>query len=221
MALQVIGGSFGRTGSHSLALALETIGLGPCYHTHAFQDHHEHQPLWQDALDGKPVDWEALFNGYRSTVEWPTVAFLPQILEAFPRACVVLTLRDPESWYESATATIFKSLRLAVHNPNPKKAVQALFYRRLILEHTFLDRYQEKTFAIRTYNQHVQMVRNLVPGKRLLAYDVRSGWEPLCAFLEAPIPDKPFPHHNERQAFLDQAPEWFKALERSAAKGEG
>jgi hypothetical protein len=212
VTIQFIGGGFGRTGSHSLAQALEILGFGPCYHMDAFQRHDEHLPFWQAALARKPVDWDALFQTYRSVVEWPAVAFLPQILSAFPRAKVILTLRDPESWYQSAREKIFKGLALGERNPNPKNAARAAFNRRLILKHTFAGKHKEKETAIQIYLDHIRMVRELVPAGRLLAFDVRAGWEPLCAFLGVPAPPHDFPHQNERKAFLAQAPAWFKKL---------
>ncbi len=213
MTLQMIGAGFGRTGTHSLAQALEILGFGPCYHMNAFGRNGNHLPAWQAALRGESVDWEALFSGFQSSVEWPAVAFLGRIFSAFPSAMVVLTMREAESWYESAAKTILKGLPLSVHNPNPEKRAHGAFIRQLILSHTFKDRYGDKDSAIRIYKEHLDTVRKMVPPDRLLAFDVRSGWGPLCAFLEVPAPAEPFPHRNERRAFLAQAPDWFKTLE--------
>ena len=105
--LKVLGAGFGRTGTHSLALALEKIGLGPCYTILEVKKTPGHVDMWNDAADGKNVDWDALFNSYNSAVEWPTVSFFPQLLQEYPEAVVILTQRDPEEWYESPWPYIF------------------------------------------------------------------------------------------------------------------
>lgn len=213
--LQIIGAGFGRTGTHSLGLALEKLGFGPCYHMHELSKNPGHTEIWEKAVEGRPVDWDALFAGYRSTVEWPAVAFLPQIMDHYPTVKVILTLRDPESWYESARATIFEALELSAHNPDPAKRERSGLSRRLILERTFAGRYRDKPYAIQVYKGHIQNVVETVPPGRLLQYDVKDGWGPLCAFLDKPVPAGPFPRLNERADFIASAPDWAKKLRRS------
>jgi len=210
--LEVIGAGFGRTGTHSLGLALERLGFGPCYNIHEVDKNPGHQEIWNHAMDGMPVNWHSLFGAYKSTVEWPGVAFFEEILQQFPDASVVLTLRDAESWYESVQNTVFDSLELSAHNPDPDKRQSHNLTRRLILDHTFGGRYWEKEYAIEVYRNHMQRVREVVPGVRLLQFDVRDGWKPLCDFLKKSIPAEPFPRVNERSNFIDSAPEWAKKL---------
>jgi hypothetical protein len=136
--LQVIGAGFGRTGTHSLGHALEKLGFGPCYSIPEVSKNPGHTDIWNAAIDGKPIDWDALFVAYRSAVEWPTVAFLSEVIRHFCAAKVVLTLRDPEAWYESANATIFDGLELSASHPDPIKRVRSGMKRRLILERTLL-----------------------------------------------------------------------------------
>ena len=111
MALKVIGAGFGRTGTLSLKLALEQIGLGPCYHmTEVFKN-----PLapgwWNEAADGRP-DWGKIYEGYNASVDWPGATFYAQLADAYPEAKVILTVRDSEAWFRSTQATIFP-------NPTP------------------------------------------------------------------------------------------------------
>lgn len=117
--LDVIGAGFGRTDTHSLAAALQTLGFGPCYHMLELHRNPDHASFWMDILAGNRVNWQKFFVQYKSTVEWPTVAFLPQILPMFSQAKVILTLREPEDWFESADATIFDGLELSEFNPDP------------------------------------------------------------------------------------------------------
>ncbi|MGD2157775.1 MAG: sulfotransferase [Anaerolineales bacterium] len=210
--LEVIGASFGRTGTHSLAAALEKLGFGPCYTLLDVDKNPDHIDRWNDAIEGRRVDWGALYQGYRSAVEWPTVAFLASIVEQFPEAEVILTLRDPESWYESTRATIFPGLEVTTQHPDPEQRARSRVKRRLILEETFAGRYRDKAYAIAVYQTHIDTVIQLVPPNRLLRYRIRDGWEPLCRFLGAPEPDEPFPRRNQRAEFLASAPEWAKRL---------
>ena len=82
--IKVIGAGFGRTGTHSLAMTLESLGFGPCYHMHELLRNPEHIRFWLKAIEKQDVDWQEFFRPYKSTVEWPAVSFLPQIFTAFP-----------------------------------------------------------------------------------------------------------------------------------------
>jgi hypothetical protein len=210
--LEVIGAGFGRTGTHSVGLALEQLGFGPCYNIHEVARNPRHRELWNSALDGKRLDWDHMFSAYKSTVEWPGVTFIDELVQHYPAAKVILTLRDPESWYESANNTIFETLELSAHNPDPSKRENQSLTRRLVLEHTFGGRYFEKEYVLEVYRKHIQHVVELVPKERLLQFNVRHGWEPLCDFLQKAIPVEPFPKVNERSEFIDSAPEWVKKI---------
>lgn len=216
--LQVIGAGFGRTGTHSLGLALEKLGLGPCYNILEMSKNPDHTEIWNRAMNGKPVDWDSLFSSYKSAVEWPTVAFLPELVQHFSDATVILTVRAPESWYESANATIFDGLELSAQNPDPDKRRRSGLQRRLILERTFAGKYRDKAHTIQVYQQHNQNVVETVSPERLLQFDVRSGWEPLCKFLDRPIPDEPFPRVNEGIAFQASTPDWAKKIKEEREK---
>lgn len=106
MTLKVIGAGFGRTGTLSLKFALERLGFGPCYHMVEVNAHPEHDPAWLALARGEPGDWRVL-RGYASTVDWPSTYFWRELAAANPEAKVILTTRDPEAWYDSASATIF------------------------------------------------------------------------------------------------------------------
>jgi len=213
--LEIIGAGFGRTGTHSLALALERLGLGPCYNLLEVPKNQGHVEIWNQAMEGRPVDWQQLFGAYQSTVEWPSVAFIDELVEQFPNAKVILTVREAESWYESASRTIFEGLELSAHNPDPIRREHGGLGRRLILEHTFHGRQREKEYAIAVYQKHIQYVIEMVPQERLLQFNVKDGWEPLCKFLNEPVPKEAFPRLNERTEFMASEPEWAKRLRES------
>jgi hypothetical protein len=71
MALDIIGPGFGRTGTHSLKLALEHLGFGPCHHMFEVRDHPKQLPAWESVTRGEQVDWDKVFQGYRAQVDWP------------------------------------------------------------------------------------------------------------------------------------------------------
>lgn len=220
--LKVIGAGFGRTGTHSLAAALDKLGFGPCYTLPEVNKNPGHVEIWNEAIDGRSVDWSAVYQDYRSAVEWPTVSFLRQLLPAFPEARVILTMRDPDSWYESAAATIFPGLEATAQHPDPEIRARSSMKRRLILEQTFSGNYWDKAHAVKVYRTHIQDVIEMVPANRLLRFRVADGWGPLSEFLEVREPDEPFPWRNERASMLASAPDWaVKVMRENRETREG
>lgn len=205
MPIQVIGAGLGRTGTLSLKAALEELGFGKCYHMVEVFGRMEDARVWDAAARGEPVDWDALFDGYRSTVDWPSCAFYRELMEKYPDAKVVLTVRDPEKWYESARNTIY-----AVRTAFPKWMAAlrpgmsdfGKMVDRVVWDGTFQGRFEDRAFAIDVFNRHIEQVRQTVPADRLLVFEVREGWGPLCTFLGVPVPEgKPFPHLNDTADF--------------------
>ena len=201
MPLMVIGAGFGRTGTSSLKLALERLGLGPCHHMSELFVHPEQIPLWEQATDGAAVDWQALLAGYRSAVDWPACHFWRELAQHYPAAKVILTVRDPGSWYRSAAATIFRVMR---EKPKDVPAAQAQWrlIRKMILAQTFGGSTDDEALAIEVLEMHDREVRGAIPAERLLVYDVAEGWAPLCAFLGVPEPGEPFPKANTTEEFV-------------------
>jgi Sulfotransferase domain len=205
MSIKVIGAGFGRTGTLSLKTALEELGFIKCYHMMDVLAHLEDAAVWDNAARGDSVDWESLFRGYQATVDWPGCAVYEQLLRQYPGAKVILTVRDPDRWYESARQTIYLARHLF---PSYLRILRPAFRRfgvmldRLVWQGTFHGRFEDKPFAIDVFNRHTAQVRQSVPPGQLLVYEVREGWEPLCKFLEVPVPDgKPFPHLNDAAEF--------------------
>ncbi|MES2001731.1 MAG: sulfotransferase family protein [Pseudomonadota bacterium] len=199
MTLSVIGAGLGRTGTMSLKLALERLGFGPCYHmVEVLDDPAGRSPQWEAAADGKPVDWDAIFKGYRSTVDWPGATFWREIVAAFPGAKVILTERDPEDWYRSIEQTIFS--RRMPHDPKDPWARMTTKVVRGMFDGVVDDR----DHAIAVFERHNRAVRKAIPADRLLVYEVSQGWEPLCAFLGVPVPDEPIPKTNSTAEFKER-----------------
>ena len=208
MTLSVIGAGLGRTGTLSLKLALEQIGLGPCYHMKEVLEHPADVAVWQRAADGEPVDWEGLFAGYRSAVDFPAAAFYADLAEAYPAAKVILTVRDASRWFESVDATILRPLREPLP---PMLADWGRMVRAVILERVFEGDVDDRAHVIDCYERHNAAVRRAIPPERLLVYDVSQGWEPLCAFLGVPVPGEPFPRVNSTSEFQERIAHLFRA----------
>jgi hypothetical protein len=198
--LEVIGVGYGRTGTLSLKTALERLGFGPCYHAVEFMRHPEHQAGWEAAFRGNP-QWAEVFAGYRSTVDFPSTAFWRALVDVCPEAKVILTVRDPEQWYASMRDTF-----LATSGPDGQPPIPSagggVFEEGEDWFWMTADLQDEQT-AIADFKRHIEDVRSYVPGHRLLVYEVRQGWKPLCDFLEVHVPDEPFPRLNDTEAFKD------------------
>lgn len=200
MALKIIGAGFGRTGTSSLKRALELLGFGKCYHMMEVMRNPDCLPLWADVLDGKP-EWDSVFEGYQSSVDWPAAAFYKEQMRHFPDARVILTVRDPESWYRSVSETIYPLSNLMppvwLMWLNRFRRTRRLVFA-TIWDGTFDGRFEDREHAIRVFNEHIEAVRNEVPPEKLLVFNVREGWAPLCEFLGvADVPEQPFPHVND------------------------
>jgi len=194
--MKVIGAGFGRTGTMSLKVALEELGFGPCYHMIEVFEHPEHLPLWEAAAQGEPVDWEKLLAGYQSTVDWPGCTFYKDLMKAYPDVKVLLNVRDSDKWYESARNTIYA----AVNIPDPPPGRRMVD--KLIWEQTFDGNFENRQHAIEVFEQHNEEVKKHTPSERLLIYEVKEGWEPLCEFLGVEAPrDKSFPRLNDTESF--------------------
>ena len=211
MTIEMIGAGFGRTGTMSLKVALEDLGFGPCYHMTEVFAHPEHVEVWRAASQGEPIDWELIFGGYRATVDWPACTFYAELMEKYPDAKVILTVRDPQRWYESAYNTIYTMTRAASSPilflaglvlPRAKGVKRTRpMIEEIVWEMDFDGRFEDRDSAIATFERHNEQVKERVPPEKLLVYDVKEGWGPLCEFLGVEAPDKPFPHLNDGEIF--------------------
>jgi Sulfotransferase domain len=196
--MDVIGAGFGRTGTLSLKVALERLGFGPCAHMLPLIGDEERSALFARAAGGDRASLDRALEGCRSTVDWPGAYFWRELVEQYPDAKVVLTVRDPEQWYESARRTIAAATGLPTP---PGMAAFRDCCDATVWEGTFHGRFGDRTYAIKVFTDHLEEVRRTVPAGRLLEYRVGDGWEPLCAFLGVPVPTGEFPRLNDAAAF--------------------
>ncbi|MCF6521564.1 sulfotransferase family protein [Streptomyces sp. JJ36] len=195
--LELIGAGFGRTGTLSMKAALERLGHGPAYHMAEILAEPRRLRDWSRVLGGAEPDWYRIFDGYRSTVDWPGAAYWRELCAAFPQAKVLLTVRDPERWYDSTRRTIHRFSRDPAGFPGEEGAAFRAAVRTMVWEGTFGGRFEDKAHAIRVFEEHNAAVQREIPADRLLVYRAGDGWEPLCAFLGTDVPDEDFPHLND------------------------
>jgi hypothetical protein len=198
--MQVIGAGFGRTGTLSLKSALEDLGFGPAYHMQEAMSRPAHVRQWLDYANTGTTNWDELFAKFSSGVDYPVCCVWEELASHYPDAKVILTVRDPELWWQSTNSTVY-GFRSAFA-PWFRRAVPAAdrfvdMVERLVWSGLFDGRFDDRDHAIEVFNRHVQEVRSSCPPERLLVFNVAEGWDPLCAFLDVPVPDKPFPHLND------------------------
>ena len=195
MTLKIVGAGLGRTGTLSMKHALEQLGFGPCHHMIEVFGHPESVPLWLEAAEGR-ADWDAIFKGYAAVVDYPGCSYWRQLADHYPEAKVLLTIRDPDAWFDSTQATIFAPGTGAINPPEPMKR----FFGTILGE--FGDKIHDRTFMTDYFRRHTEAVERTIPAERLLVYQVGEGWNRLCAFLNVAVPDAPYPSENSRAEFM-------------------
>jgi hypothetical protein len=197
--MKVLGAGFGKTGTFTLKIALEKLGFSPCYNFGDVLINYKKgdADMWNNFMEGKAgMDWQKIFAGYEAAVDAPSYLYYREIMQAFPDIKVILTTRDPETWWDSLLDTLqkhdaavgpfrflpsFNAFQRALENLGKVNPVDP----------------PTKEAYIKMLLQHNENVRKFVPPDRLLEYEVSQGWEPLCEFLGVPVPDEPFPWVNK------------------------
>jgi hypothetical protein len=195
MTLKVIGAGLGRTGTLSLKQALETLGFGPCYHMMEVFKNPAAAGWWDAVADGAGPGWDAIFEGYASTVDWPSSTFYRELVAANPTAKVILTERDPDEWFTSTQATIFNR----DYTAEPTNMFESMA--RKVIGRMFDMRMHDRDWVIGKFLEHNAEVRRVIPADRLLVYFAADGWGPLCDFLGVAPPADAMPNVNSTREF--------------------
>ena len=195
MTLKVIGAGVGRTGTHSLQLALQQLLGGPCYHMiEVIADPDVKVRQWMDAMDGNP-DWDDTMKGYVASVDWPAAAFWRELADKYPDAPVLLSTRaSTEQWFKSFSSTILQvMLRDAPNGDSPMPL--------RLMDERFTPDWRDPDACKAAYDKHNAEVRATIPSDRLIDWQPGDGWEPICAKLGVSVPSDPFPHANTTDDF--------------------
>ncbi|NUW43589.1 sulfotransferase family protein [Nonomuraea rhodomycinica] len=220
--MEVIGAGLPRTGTLSMKAALERLGFGPCYHMFEVMTHPDHVDRWLAATSGEVhgrEGWDKVFDGYRSATDWPASHYWRELAETYPDAKVVLTVRDPRAWHRSidmlmsgpgASAAALDGRSLEELPEQARTITTSMGRMRPALEvigrcyfgpdWSHGQGVPSEKLAVEAFERHVAAVKAGVPAERLLVFDVREGWGPLCAFLGVEAPDEPFPRLNDAES---------------------
>ncbi len=232
--MRIIGAGLPRTATTTQMFALEALGQCPCYHMRdLLADLESGLPLWEAAADGRP-DWEAIFEGAESTVDWPSARFYKELMAYYPDAKVLLSVRPAEDWVRSMRGTVWGMYHgdsVIHHMCKARRALDPTWRRYMDLMHRMSWDEQTGALAGETHSDeglaaamerwNAEVVR-AVPAERLLVWDPREGWEPLCAFLDVEAPEEPLPRLNDTTSFregiiggaVDVVRSWWDARER-------
>jgi hypothetical protein len=210
--MKVIGAGLPRTATLTQKISLEMLGFGPCYHMVNILADLSLVPAWQSAFDGN-ADWDAIFAGSQSTVDWPGSFHWRELIDVYPEAKVLLSVRNGEAWATSMKNTIwgvFYDDVLMRDLSNARAKIDPGWNDYMELMKTMWQKsgllgemggvFDPSILAV-AMERHNQEVRDAVPADRLLEWSPRDGWEPLCKFLEVPVPPAPVPHVNDSAAF--------------------
>lgn len=206
--LRVIGAGASRTGTDSLRAALDVLGL-PCYHGNTFFSRLETDgPVWQRALDGDLSGLDPLFAQFHAAVDAPAFCLYRELLDRYPDAQVILTLRPTDDWLASYEETVLELPRHpAERHVSPPAAQWAdrviwpAVSRAFDLDVPPAEASHEALAD--GFRRHTDAVIAEVPPDQLLVFRSMDGWGPLCDFLGVPVPDVPYPHRNQREVFQE------------------
>ncbi|HEY2632890.1 MAG TPA: sulfotransferase [Solirubrobacteraceae bacterium] len=210
--MRLIGAGLPRTGTLTQKVALETLGFEPCYHWVNVIADLDQVGVWNRALDGEGP-WEEVFGGFQATVDWPGGYFWEELMDYYPDAKVLLSVRDAQKWEPSFRETIWnmcfgESLIRLISSARGQVDPQWSRYLQLVDrmfwsgKGTFAAGHETPEQLMEQFEHHNEQVKASVPADRLLVWSVTEGWEPLCEFLEVPTPAEPLPHVNDRETFL-------------------
>jgi hypothetical protein len=227
MSIKIIGAGFPRTGTTTLKKALETLGYKDTYHFKDLIANPKKLKYWKELENNGATNFEELFQGFKATVDFPGYPYYKILLKKYPDAKVILTKRDFESWYESTLKTVWKAgpqtvlekivlLTKMLFNAHLRDTFMCIkFMRKTYLKKQFNNNFSSKENAKEVFYKHIEEVKKHVPENKLLIYEVSEGWQPLCHFLELPVPKEDFPHLNKKENFH----EMVKNMIKDAAKG--
>lgn len=215
MSIKIIGAGFPRTGTTTLKESLERLGYKKAYHMKELLVHPENLHYWLSLKETGSTKWDELYNGYQATVDFPCYPWYKEHMKRYPEAKVILTVRPFEKWYSSVYSTVYKAgpqtvsqkitmMSKLLFNPRLRSVIKCVKLAKgtIFAEH-FQGKFEDKAFAEKMYNQHIDDVKAYVPADKLLVYDVSEGWGPLCRFLGVPEPNEPIPHLNKKENFKE------------------
>jgi hypothetical protein len=222
MSIKIIGAGLPRTGTNTLKESLEQLGYKHVYHMKELLVNPDKLHYWKTLDETGDTDWDALYSGYDGTVDFPGYPWYKEHMKRYPDAKVILTVRDFESWYKSVDSTVFragpqtpiekiKMLSKLLLSARARKVVKVIkWFKKVFFAERLKGNFGDKAFTEKFWNDHIAEVKASVPADKLLVYDVRDGWAPLCKFLGVKEPKDPIPHLNKKENFKAMLPKLMK-----------
>jgi len=222
MSIKIIGAGLPRTGTNTLKQSLETLGYTKTYHMKNLIVNPDNLHYWLSLENNETPNWDELYEGYQGTVDFPAYAWYKEHMVQYPEAKVIMTVRPFEGWYASIQSTVWQAgpqtvpekitmMTKLLFNPRLREVIKCVkLAKRMIFAKHLQGKFADKAFAEKVFNQHMEDVKAHVPPEKLLVYNVRDGWGPLCNFLDVPEPAEPLPHLNKRENFKTMLAELMK-----------
>ena len=213
MAIKIIGAGFPRTGTNTLKRSLEILGISKAYHFKDLLLNPDNLEYWQALADTGTTKWDEIYDGYEASVDFPCYPWYKEHMKRYPDAKVILTVRPFDKWYTSMKSTIWTAgpqtvpekismMSKLLFSPRLRKVIKCIkFVKGFLWNKQFEGRFLDQDFVETVWNKHIEEVKAYVPKEKLLVYDVRDGWGPLCKFLGVAEPSEPLPHLNKKENF--------------------
>lgn len=214
MPMKVIVLGLNRTGTMSMYTALQQLGYHPCHGTNMWADPFRNLTLWTEAMRakymGSGAPWgrrelDVVLGNFDAIMDLPAACMVDELVRAYPDAKFILTHRPVEKWLASMHATIFPVMAWPswqlLRRFDPVFVEPWCRYKEIMLEGWGRDDFGDANMR-RTFKEHGEVVRRVVPGERLLVFEVEEGWGPLCGFLGVERPVGAFPHVNDAEAYV-------------------
>ncbi len=213
--MRIIGAGLPRTATLTQKVALEMLGFDPCYHMVNVLGDLSKTPRWQEALEGNS-NWDEIFRNFQATVDWPGAFFYRDLMEHYPEARVLLSVRDGDAWERSMGETIWgifygdmliHDLSTAWSRVDPQWASYIWLMKEMWQKSGLLGAEDDGAGSgkmARAMERYNQEVISAVPPERLLVWSPGDGWGPLCDFLGVAVPEVPLPHINDTKQFGDR-----------------
>ncbi|XOV93584.1 MAG: sulfotransferase family protein [Bacteroidota bacterium] len=213
MSIKIIGAGLPRTGTNTLKQSLEMLGYTKTYHMKELLVNPDNLKYWHTLESTGTTNWDELYDGYQATVDFPAYPWVKEHLAQYPDAKVIFTTRPFDKWYDSIYSTVWTAgpqnlpqklamMSKLIFNPRLRKVIKCIkLAKKRIFKVTLQGKFEDKAFAEKVFNQHLEDMKALVKPENFLIYDVRDGWGPLCKFLGKEEPKDPLPHLNKKENF--------------------
>ena len=214
--MKIICAGLSKTGTKSLAKALRILG----FKVFDFDEHgHFHIDQWFEIYcEGKSPDFASMYKDVDAVTDLPPAFWFEEIYQAFPDAKVILSLRDNEDvWVKSRVQEheLYQTLGGFLNRVLVKWPL--IIVKRIRGSYTIFEVLNEMITAAygslnpkstvlfkKKYRQHNERVQAVIPKEKLLIYNLKQGWKPLCEFLGCDVPEVEFPKENVGTAFTKQ-----------------